>query len=365
MIKKIKNFTTRLIAGANVATVIVMLLAGFSDRLNPADHPLLSTAGMTFPIFLLVNMAFVLFWVIFKWRMLWIPIAGYLLAYAPISIYFPVNRSLSVPDDALKIISYNVCAYGGNYKYDDGFGTVINYLAEESPDIICLQEDVDIRHKTIFESFKKNGYNYNDTVVLANKTNSYNALGIHSRHPIIKRERIDYPSHANGSAAWWLKIGADTVIVINNHFESCHLTKNDRQQYRQIIRGEMDRDSVRAESKLLLVKLAEANAKRSGQIRAVRDYVVDHQQYPVIVCGDFNDNPISYSHHTMRQVLTDCFAETGHGIGLSYNQKAFSFRIDHLFCSNRLEPYNCKIDGQMDASDHYPLICWLKIRQKQ
>ena len=64
----------------------------------------------------------------------------------------------------------------------------------------------------------------------------------------------------------------------------------------------------------------------------------------------------------MGEVLTDCFVTTGRGIGLSYNQKAFSFRIDHIFCSKDIQPYNCQIDDKMDASDHYPVICWLKIR---
>ena len=363
MIKKLKNFTLQKIAGANMATVVVMLLVGYSDRLYPADHPLLSTAGMTFPVFLLINLAFLFFWLVFKWRMAWIPVVGYVLAYVPISIYFPVNSRQTLPEKPLKIISYNVCAYGGNYKYEDGFGRVLDYLREEKADIVCLQEDVDTWRRYVFKEYEKD-YAYNDTVVIANNTISLNSLGIHTRFPIVRRERIAYSSMANGSVAWWLQIDGDTVIVVNNHFESCHLSTDDRQQYRQILHGEISGDSARQESKQLLVKLAEANAKRCGQIDVVLRYVEEHRQYPVIVCGDFNDSPISYSRHAMSKTLTDCFVETGKGIGLSYNQKAFSFRIDHFFCSEDFIPYNCEIDSKIDASDHYPLICWLKIRQK-
>ncbi len=363
MIKQLKAFTVRLIAGANVATVLVMLLVGYSDRLNPADHPLLSTLGMTLPVFLLINLVFLFFWLVFKWRMVWISVLGLVLAYVPISIYMPLNSSQDIPEGALKIISYNVCAYGGNFKYDDGFEKVRDYLVEEKPDIVCIQEDIDTWRRYVFLHYEKT-FAYNDTMVIANNPQSYNALGIHSKYPIIHRERIAYPSKANGSVAWWLKVGDDTLIVVNNHFESCHLNKDDRAQYLQMIKGKMPRDSVREESKLLLVKLAEANAKRSGQIRTVRQYALDHGQYPVIVCGDFNDSPISYSRHAMAEVLTDCYATTGKGIGLSYNQKAFSFRIDHFFCNDRLQPYRCEIDGKMDASDHNPLICWVKIAPK-
>jgi len=362
VIKKLKQFTIHAIAGANVASVIVMLLVGYSDRLDPSDHPLLSTLGMTLPAFLLINLAFLFFWLIFKWRMAWIPVCGFLLAYEPISIYMPIHARPDIPEGALKVISYNVCAYGGNYKYEDGFEHVRDYLFDENPDIVCIQEDVDTWRRYAFRSYEKH-FAYNDTMVIANTAKSYNALGIHTKYPIIRRERIPYKSEANGSVAWWLKVGDDTLVVVNNHFESCHLNDNDRKQYRQILKGEIPRDSVREESKMLLIKLAEANAKRAGQIRVVRRYAQEHSQYPVIVCGDFNDNPVSYSRHAMSEVMTDCYVETGKGIGLSYNQKAFSFRIDHFFCNEKLEPYYCEIDGEMDASDHNPLICWLKIRR--
>lgn len=350
-----------MLTGANVATVIVMLLVGFSDRLNPTDHPLVSTVGMAFPVLLVINMGFLLFWLIFKWTRAWVPVAGFILSYVPISIYMPLHTTQEVPEGAIKLISYNVCSYGGNYKYENGFETVRDYLKEQQPDIVCVQEDADTWRRYVMKEYAK-VLPYNDTIVLANNDLTLNALGIHTRYPIVKRERIPYSSLANGSAAWWLKVGEDTLIVVNNHFESCHLSTEDRQQYRHIIKGEIPRDSLRTESAILLVKLAEANAKRAGQIRAVRDYVKEHANYPVIVCGDFNDNPISYSRHTMGETLTDCFVATGRGIGLSYNQKAFSFRIDHIFCSKDIQPYNCEVDDKMDASDHYPLICWLKIR---
>lgn len=361
MIKQLKTFTVQLLTGANIATIVVLLLVGYSDRLNPTDHPMLSTVGMTFPFFLLANMGFLFFWLVFKWNRVWVPVAGFFLAYVPISIYMPIHPAQDVPEGAIKLISYNVCCYGGNYKYEDGFGKVAEYLRDQQPDIVCVQEDADTWRRYVFQEYAK-FLPYNDTLILVSNNLTINALGIHTRYPIVKRERLAYESKGNGSGAWWLQVGDDTLIVVNNHFESCHLTKEDRQQYRQLIKGEIPRDSVRAESQLLLVKLAEANAKRAAQIRKVKQYVEEHSAYPIIVCGDFNDNPISYSRHEMAKGLTDCFVSTGRGIGLSYNQKAFSFRIDHVFCSKDIQPYNCQIDNKMDASDHYPVLCWLKIR---
>ena len=76
MISKLKQWIIQLMTGANVGLVIVMLLVGFSDRIHPAEHPLVSTIGMTFPFLLVANLGFLVFWLIFKWTRAWLPTAG-------------------------------------------------------------------------------------------------------------------------------------------------------------------------------------------------------------------------------------------------------------------------------------------------
>lgn len=366
MIGKLKTITVNVLVMANVLIIVLMLVAGYSDRLYPADHPLLSTVGLAFPILVMLNLAFLLVFLLFKWSRAWIPIAGLALAFWPIRIYVPLHMPAELPaDSVLKVVSYNVCAYGGNYKYEQAFETILGYLNDQQPDIVCLQEDNDTWRNYTFREYAKT-FAYNDTITICNSIQAFNCLGIHTRFPILKRERIFYDTTVNnGSVAWWLKIDGDTVIVVNNHFESCHLNSDDRRQYQQMISGEMKSDSVRSESKMLLIKLAEANAKRSKQIDRVCEYIKDHQGYSMIVCGDFNDNPISYSRHAMSELLTDCYVESGRGIGLSYNGKGFFVRIDHIFCSPDIQPYNCMVDAKMDASDHYPVVCWLKMKGKE
>ena len=350
-----------MLSGANVATIVSMLLLGYSDRLNPVDHPMLSTVGMAFPIFLVLNLLFLVVWLLFKWTRAWIPIVGFALAYVPISIYMPLRAAPDVPDDALKLVSYNVCGYGGNYKYEKGFEVIRDYLREQKPDIVCVQEDVDSKGQNVVTEYGKL-FASNDTVVICNTSDSKNVIGIHTRFPIIRKERIPYTSATNGSVAWFLKAGSDTLLVINNHLEGTHLSHEDRDSYKRLIRGKMERDTARQESLMLLEKLGTASAKRAPEAEAVHSYIQAHSQYPTIVCGDFNDNPISYSRRTLAQGLTDCFQASGRGIGMSYNQKGFFFRIDHILCSEHFQPFNCHIDDEIDASDHYPIVCWLKKR---
>jgi endonuclease/exonuclease/phosphatase (EEP) superfamily protein YafD len=362
MIKQIKSFVINLIAGANIATILLMLLAGYSDRLNPEQHPILSVLGMTFPVFLLVNLLFLFLWLTIKWKKAWIPIAGFAAAYVPITLFMPVNMRQEVPEGAIKLISYNVCTYGGNYKYENGFDTVFGYLERQKADIVCLQEDVDSWRRYVFIKYAKI-YPYNDTTMLQNNAFTYNCVGIHTRFPIIRKERIWYPSNTNGSVAYYLNTGKDTLLVINNHLEGTHLSESERSNYKRMLRGKMERDTAKAESMFLIEKLGNNNAKRAVQADIVHRYIEEHRQYPTIVCGDFNDTPISYTRRTIAQGLTDCFQTTGKGLGLSYNQKGFYFRIDHILCSPDLQPYNCEIDDDMDASDHYPILCHIKMRE--
>ena len=363
MIKQLKKFTVQVLTGANVATIIVMLLVGYSDRLNPTDHPVLSTVGMTFPFFLLANMAFLFFWLLFKWTRVWLPVVGFLLAYVPISIYMPMNAAKEDGGKMLKVVSYNVCGYGGNFKYKDGFERVLAYLEAQDADIVCLQEDYDTWRRYVMQKYST-VYPYNDTLCLKVTKSYSNGLGIHSRFPIVKREQIEYKSEANGSVAYYLKMGSDTLLVVNNHLESTHLTIKDRAQYKHLIKGEMGSDTLREESMLLAGKLTRASVIRASAADAVHRYISEHSQYPTIVCGDFNDTPISYSRHIISRGLTDCFEKAGRGLGLTFRQKGFFFRIDHIFCSQDFEPVRCEVDAETDISDHYPMLCWLKIKDK-
>jgi hypothetical protein len=85
MFDGIKNFTIRMIAGANVASVILMMAVGYSDHLSPEHFALLSTAGLFFPLFLFVNFCFLFFWLIVKARYALIPFLGFLLCYVPVT----------------------------------------------------------------------------------------------------------------------------------------------------------------------------------------------------------------------------------------------------------------------------------------
>ena len=350
-----------------VALIVGLLLVavGYSDRIPPADHPLLACAGMAMPAAIALNVAMLLVMLFVRWKRAWIPLAAFVVTYMPIRTYVPLhfNNGGAEQEADLRIITYNVCGYSGNGKYDHGLDTIISYIMAQNADVVCIQEEQAARHKAA-ERWK-DLYPYNETMtVSADKKKNLNVVGIHSRLPIIKHEEIEYKSVSNGSIAYYLQLGSDTIIVINNHLESTHLSDKERTQYKEILKGNKERQEAEQELSSLVKVLSESMVKRAPGAEAVHRYVEAHSQYPIIVCGDFNDTPISYARHTIAQGLTDCYAEAGCGLGLSYNRKGFNFRIDHIFCSSHFTPVACKVDSKMDASDHYPMICSMKMNNK-
>ena len=80
-----KDFTLRLVAGANIVTIIIMLLLGYSDREDAAAHPVIGVIGLAFPVFLVLNILFLLFWLCVRKRGAVIPFLGLIMGYGPIS----------------------------------------------------------------------------------------------------------------------------------------------------------------------------------------------------------------------------------------------------------------------------------------
>lgn len=365
MISQLKTFTRKMAAGANVATIAVMLLVGFSDYVNPASHPILSLVGLTFPFLLIINLGFLIFWLIFCKRMAIIPFLGFIVAYAPVHTYIPFNIPHDTPIGAIKVMSYNVHGFNGRGSEHNPQAPedIINYFKKTKPDILCLQEDCGWIQTTI-ENRMDSIFAHHDKAVFGESL-ILNGISIYSRFPIIKKETIPYESKGNGSCAFYLDINGKTVVVVNNHFESNCLTADDKTRYKTIIKKAMEGETAKSDTRYIATKLAEASKRRAPQVDAVHEYVERiRKKYPVIVTGDFNDNPISYTRRVMAKGLTDCYVETARGLGLSYNQKGFFVRIDNIMCSDHFIPYNCHVDDKITASDHNPIISWLKFGYK-
>ena len=149
MLKTIKTFTRNLIIGANVATVIMMLLVGYSGRLNPESFPILSNACLTFPIFLVINVFFLFFWLLFYPKGTLVSLLGIIISYVPVRTYCPLNLKSEKPVGCIKVMTYNVD--GSMKKETDAQGRVtypaLEYIGASGADVVCVQEAYMTREK--------------------------------------------------------------------------------------------------------------------------------------------------------------------------------------------------------------------------
>ena len=336
----------------------MLVLVAYSDHFDPERHPFLGCAGMVFPFFLLGNLLMLVLWLVINWRRSWIPLAAYLLAIPSIRVYFPIHFRHDPPTGSLKVISYNVDCYSEVKEDPNSKVLIYDYLKQQNADIVCLQEDIVDKVDSLHDLSLF--YPYKDTVQLGTVSCTFiNAVGVYSRYPILRKEKIPIPSQANGAAAFFLQVGLDTVCVVNFHLETTHLTTVDRQRYNDILNGDMDHEQAQAETRMIFGKLSTSMGKRARQADMLHDYIERYSRYPLIVCGDMNDTPISYVRRTIAQGLTDAYVESGCGLGFTYRKKGFRFRIDDILSSSHFEPYNCFVDNSIEASDHYPVIAWL------
>ena len=360
------NFISKVLGyillGVNGVVVLALFLSAYSYHIDPQVHPVWSCAGLFFPVFLLLNLFFLLFWLVFYRRYIWLPALALLFCWGAIRTYFPMNGlGGDVPEDAIKILSYNTQAFGEKRLHTkENRNDVLAYLQESDADIICIQEYIwggKLKKKDI--DYALRGYRYKHYYSLGK---GLNGLGVYSRYPILSAIPIKYKSDRNGSIAYRIKVKEDTLLVVNNHFESNKILKSDVYIYQDMVDAPTGEKLFEGTRKLLK-KMADATAIRARQADAVLEKVKDAKEKSVIVCGDFNDTPISYTHRIFHDELNDAFVEAGNGVGVSYNRDRLYVRIDHIFTSKNLLVHKCRVDDSTDASDHYPVWCYVSFQK--
>lgn len=365
MPKKIRSISKRIAITINVLAILVMFLVGYADHLNPVDYPRLCNVGLTFPLWLGINVCLLIFWALTQWRMLWLPVLGLILCYGPVRRYCPFNPPSEAPHGSLKVLSFNVFMFA---EWDPARGVdneIIRYLLHSDADIICLQEasGYGMKDKKPIDCLRKYYPHCSETM---KKGNSADCLLIASRYPIIKQDSIPIGSGGDMSMEYILDVNGRKVCVINNHLESNQLNAEDKAEFKSLVKGEMNHHEMKDESIYLINKLGVAATKRARQANIIHQRIQQRlsEKIPVITLGDFNDNPLSYSHRIIAQNLTDCYTATGNGPGISYHRSGIYVRIDHIMCSDFFRPYGATVDASINVSDHYPIYCWLEMRPK-
>jgi len=116
----------------------------------------------------------------------------------------------------------------------------------------------------------------------------------------------------------------------------------------------LNSDSNITESKSIISKIKTGFIKRSVQANFIKDEI-NHSPYPVIVCGDFNDVPNSYSYETIGEGLQNAFVQKGVGIARTFSTISPTLRIDNIFADKDFTITQFTRVKKL-LSDHFPII---------
>ena len=366
---RLYTFVANTITGFSLATVLLLLIAVLSTYISPEHFRLLSLMGLAFPVFLVGTLLMLLISLLVCWRRAWIPLVGLLLCYEAIDSYFPINFPSPAPKDCLKVITYNTSGFGlwtdsikdkNNKKGDN---RLILEIVKEQPDIVGYQEGFGGNQydKHVRPILKRNNYH----------TSSVNIGGAHlgcfSKYPIVDKG-ILCKMGGNGAAVFKIKLATnDTLFFVVTHLKSMQLSSGDRALFQDNVDQLRDEDTdgtydVEGLSHVAR-KIARASVPRALQADTIAQFIANNPHRNIIVCGDFNDTPVSYTYRTIANAgnLSDAFVETGNGIGRTFNRNAMVVRIDHILYSNEhWEPYGARILNRPDRSDHNAVSTYLE-----
>lgn len=194
-----------------------------------------------------------------------------------------------------------------------------------NPDILCLQEapSTEYYHQ---DSINK-AFAY-----LPYKIQSYRTdhllIAIYSRYPITPVDTIYYKNSRNLSIIADIDINGKKIRVINNHFQTTSV--NEHRGF--IMDNKMPLSSRLRELKLFIFKMKDNFRKRAEQVDFI-SVEIGKSPYPVLLCGDFNDIPSSYTYKKIRKSITDSYWVAGSGYQYTFRYLFKLLRIDYIFHS--------------------------------
>jgi endonuclease/exonuclease/phosphatase family metal-dependent hydrolase len=364
-----RSILKNIICFLNVCAVAGLFASYLSGYISPDRFWILAFFGISYPVLLIVNLLFVLFWLItwkrFVFVSLIIIVAGYhnLLAIYPIHFSHPEP----LPGAKIKIVSYNVHSLYGNQIADNRQETkskVTEFLARQDADIICVQEffaigeDFSQTLSKFANSIHLDYYSFKNYQDFNNKR-KINAIATFSRFPIVNTGFLRLPDHGLYAIYSDMIMNGDTIRLYNLHLESIRFGNEDYSFYSHLTGPDPDEViPIREGSKRMLWKLRKAFIIRSKQVDILTGQIASCP-YPVILAGDFNDTPFSYTYHQLTKELNDSFIERGHGLFQStYAGKFPAFRIDYILHSERFQAI-AYTTFEVELSDHYPVTTTL------
>lgn len=330
------KFFNTIVYWANLIMVFLLLLSFVIPYLPPSRFPTIALLSLLVPLLIILNILFAVYWAFQLRRRLFISATVVVISY----FYFNAFYKFSSEGDTLEyentltVMSYNVRLFNEYEKkpVGDVAKTMKAYFEAENPDVICIQEYY-LPNKVDFSDYP---YRYEHFETRNTKLGN----AIFSKYPLINKGAFDFKKTGNNTIYADIVKGKDTLRIYGVHLQSIGILPE--------VTFLQDLDNTR-----LRKKFAEAFEKQQFQIDAIQSHKRKTKN-PVIICGDFNNTPFSYSYRKMKGTMKDAFRERGNGLGTTFLFDKFPLRIDYIFASEELQVVSFKT-LKNTFSDHYAI----------
>ena len=348
------GITTRTIMLMNAG---VLLLSYLSMYVNPAKAWFMTVFGLLFFPFFIINICFLLSAASRGSRSYVIPLLALLPSLFLIGRYVQFNKVQDDGGEGITIVSYNVGAFdlypekSGLSSREECIEAVMAFLKECDADILSLQEFYVPKGEDVKEYVSR--YFPDRNVEYYTSIDGDGAFGnvIITRFPVLGKDKFDFEDSANLALYADLSVDGRTFRVYNCHFQSYSVSVPG------VLKGIAGKDdTIVAETE---EKMRKSIGLRPQQVDAVLDDI-KASSVEVIVTGDFNDTPMSYTYNQLKRGRKDSFIEAGRGLGGTYSLLWPFVRIDYVLYPDNVTAVSHKVEREK-FSDHYPVITRLKL----
>lgn len=276
---------------------------------------------------------------------------------------FAISANADIDNEnSFSIMSYNVRLFG---RYSspkenaiENKNDIVKYVHDENPDIILFQEFYQqdaptsfVTKDTLISLLNITDYHEKYTHKTAGRQNF--GIMIMSKFPMIEKGYIAFENSTHNYCIYAdIVHKTDTVRVYNVHLQSIQFKSQDYETIDEIRNYTSDNANG---ARRVLSKVLKAYPERAKQTEKVIEHIKS-SPYPVIVAGDFNDTPMSYTYSSFNNILVDAYRTNSFGLGTTYAGNIPFTRIDYIFHSKRFNSGNFKIQKK-HLSDHYAVSC--------
>ena len=324
----------------NSLTAFIFLISLVIPYLKPSIFSEFSILSLFSPLIIIINILFMFLWIVKLKKHFLLSLIVLIIGIDSLRSFVNFsNDSKFLEGNEISIISYNVRLFNiYNWIDDDNVNSKIrDFLNQQNPDIICLQEYQNSEFKLdnyphLYEKLRGENLRYGQAIF--------------SKYPIVNKGSLNFKNSSNNAIFSDIKIMNDTIRVYNIHLQSFSFDNGN-----PLI-------EINNKNNKLVENISNTFLRQEQQVRELKNSI-ENSPYKVIISGDLNNTAFSYVYKELSKDFIDTFKEKGNGLGITFNYNFIPLRIDFIF-TQRLFKVNSFKTFKLNLSDHEPIYTELK-----